>query len=349
MTTNTLKKQLLATIALLAIMIVLPLTQANASPEDYNPLTGEPDCTKCHSTEQRYSIDYTRDETCVACHGPGLSDEFLAINDRYNKPYGDKELLQYAAAEQKGVRGQYSKDPRFGQNVPQTLKKQKESVLVPAGEFTMGSDNWWPKSQPEHKKDLDAFYVDKYEVTNLRYKEFVDATRRRPPIIWQGGLIPQGKQNHPVVYVTWFDANDFCKWDGQRLLTEPEWEKAARGTDARTFPWGDKFSRFKANTPQLGNEDTMEVGSFNEGVSPYGIYDMAGNVFEWTGDWFKQYPGNTHPDENYGEIVRVVRGGSWYDCTYYKCGISAPSYNRIFFNPWTKNNNFGFRCAHDAR
>ncbi len=349
MTIYRFKHYLLTTAAATIFSVLIPLSSALAAPEDYNPLTGEPDCTKCHSSERSYSIDYTRDDSCVACHGPGLSDEFLAINDRYADPYEDKELLQYAAAEQKGVKGQFSKDPRFGQNVPRSLKEQKESALVPAGEFTMGSDNWWPKSQPEHKRNLAAFRIDKYEVTNRRYKAFVDATGRKPPMSWTGGMIPEGKLDHPAVYVTWFDANDFCKWDNQRLPTEPEWEKAARGSDARTFPWGDKFSRFKGNTPQLGNEDTMEVGSFNDGVSPYGLHDMAGNVFEWTGDWFKQYPGNNHPDENYGEIVRVVRGGSWYDCTYYKCGISAPTYNRIFFNPWTKNNNFGFRCASDAK
>ena len=95
------------------------------------------------------------------------------------------------------------------------------------------------------------------------------------------------------------------------------------------------------------NFQTLPVGSFADGVSPYGIHDMAGNVFEWLGDWFIPYPGNKHPDENYGELYKVVRGGSWYDCTYYKCGISAPTYNRIFFNPYTLNNNFGFRCAID--
>jgi formylglycine-generating enzyme required for sulfatase activity len=349
MTVSNIKKYLLAASLATAFALILPLPSANAAPEDYNLVTGEPDCTKCHSPERSYSIDYTRDETCVGCHGPGLSNEFLSINDRYNQPYDDVELVQYAAAKVKGVKGRFDKDPRFGQNVPRSLKEQKSSVLVPAGEFTMGSDNWWPKSQPEHKRKLDAFRVDKYEVTNRRYKAFVDSTGRKPPANWRGGNIPEGKLDHPAVYVTWFDANDFCKWDGQRLLTEPEWEKAARGTDARTFPWGDKFSRFKGNTPQLGNEDTMEVGSFNDGVSPYGAHDMAGNVFEWTADWFKQYPGNNHADENYGELVRVVRGGSWYDCTYYKCGISAPTYNRIFFNPWTRNNNFGFRCASDAK
>jgi formylglycine-generating enzyme required for sulfatase activity len=93
----------------------------------------------------------------------------------------------------------------------------------------------------------------------------------------------------------------------------------------------------------------MRVGSFEEGKSPYGAYDLAGNVFEWTADWYMAYPGNKHPDPNEGERYRVVRGGSWYDCTYYKCGISAPTYNRIFFNPYTRSNNFGVRCVQDAK
>jgi formylglycine-generating enzyme required for sulfatase activity len=213
----------------------------------------------------------------------------------------------------------------------------------------MGSNDWWPKCQPEHKISLKGFYIDKYEVTNKRYKRFVEAARRKPPAHWVNGEIPKGRADHPVVFVTWNDANDFCQWEGKRLPTEPEWEKSARGTDKRTFPWGDKFDAHKGNMPQLGKGDTMPVGSFENGKSPYGIYDLAGNVWEWTDDWFKPYPGNKHPDENYGEKYRVLRGGSWYDCTYYKCGISAPTYNRIFFNPLTMNNNFGFRCAKDAK
>ncbi|MBI5344273.1 MAG: SUMF1/EgtB/PvdO family nonheme iron enzyme [Deltaproteobacteria bacterium] len=232
---------------------------------------------------------------------------------------------------------------------PLTIEEMRAMAFIPAGEFTMGSDNWWPKSQPEHKRSLDAFYIDRYEVTNLRYKAFTEKTGRPLPDNWKNGIIPQGMEAHPVVYVSWNDADEFCRWEGRRLPKEAEWEKAARGADKRTFPWGDKFSRDKANTPQLGLGHTMPVGSFEDGVSPYGVHDMAGNVWEWVEDWFKAYPGNNHPDENYGERFKSVRGGSWYDCTYYKCGISAPAYNRIFFHPVTKNNNFGFRCAKDAK
>lgn len=332
-------------IPLAALLFILALTPLNppalANPNDYNPVTGEPECNKCHTSERRYSIDYTRDETCAECHGPGLSENYQAINNAFRTEVAKNTAEAYSGAELEQKKAPRKKPGKL------TLKEMKSMVLVPAGDFTMGSDDWWPKSQPAHKRTLDAFYIDRYEVTNLRYKEFVEKTGRRAPDHWINGAIPAGREEHPVVYVNWNDADEFCRWEGKRLPTEAEWEKAARGTDKRTFPWGNVFSKYKGNTPQLGREDTMPVGSFEEGKSPYGIYDMAGNVFEWVADWFLQYPGNIHPDENYGEKFKVVRGGSWYDCTYYKCGISSPTYNRIFFNTPTKNNNFGFRCAKD--
>lgn len=228
-------------------------------------------------------------------------------------------------------------------------KAPDDMVLIPGGEFTMGSNDWWPKVQPEHTRDVPPFYLDRFEVTNSDYMEFVAETGYPMPNHWKGGSIPEGREDHPVVYVTWYDADAYCGWRGKRLPTEVEWEKAARGPEAWTFPWGDKFERDYANTPQYGYGDTLPIGSFEEGKSAYGIYDMAGNAWEWTASWFKPYPGNNHPDENYGERYKVLKGGSWYDCTYYKCGISAPAYNRIFFQPRTKNNNFGFRCAKDVK
>ncbi|MBI5641959.1 MAG: formylglycine-generating enzyme family protein [Deltaproteobacteria bacterium] len=318
----------------LALNLMLFNGTAFSAADDYDPVSGEPKCTNCHTPDRRYSTDYTRDETCAECHGPGLSDKYVEIDGRFRAPDGAKEVNEYVAANEKKA-------------APKKETSAKGMALIPAGEFTMGSNEWWPKSQPEHQRMVEAFYLDGYEVTNQRYKAFVDATGYPAPDHWKEGKIPQGKGDHPVVYVTWTDADAFCRWEGKRLPSEAEWEKASRGKDKRTFPWGDKFSKDRGNTPQLGHEDTMPVGSFENGKSPYGIYDMAGNAFEWTDSWFKPYPGNTHSDENYGEKYKVLKGGSWYDCTTYKCGISAPNYNRIFFHPSTKNNNFGFRCAKD--
>ena len=310
---------------------------ALSNPNDYHLETGEPKCMSCHTSDRKYSIDYTRQESCAECHGSGLSDQYLSMNERHR-------YVTDSAAPQPMVVAKLKQEPVKKAERPASTK---DMALIPAGEYTMGSNDWWPKSQPEHIRNLDAFNIDRFEVTNRRYKEFVDATGYHHPKHWTDGIIPPGRIDHPVTFVNWFDADNFCKWEGKRLPTEAEWEKAARGTDKRTFPWGDEFAKEKGNTPQYGHGDTMVVGSFPQGKSPYGVHDLAGNVFEWLNDWFQPYPGNNHPDENYGELYRIVRGGSWYDCTYYKCGISAPAYNRIFFNPYTLNNNFGFRCAKD--
>jgi len=221
----------------------------------------------------------------------------------------------------------------------------KDMVLIPEGSFIMGSDARWPDEGPMHTVYLGGFYIDKFEVTNSEYQEFISSTARAAPMDWENNRFPAGKAKHPVVYVTWFDANDYCHWRGKRLPTDAEWEKAARGTDGRWFPWGNDFDAKKANVPQLKLGGTTPVGQFPKGVSPYGVFDMAGNVWEWTASWYKAYPGNRRPTENYGEKYRVLKGGSWIDCSGYHCGISAPNFNRSFFNPGTKNNGFGFRCA----
>jgi formylglycine-generating enzyme required for sulfatase activity len=226
-------------------------------------------------------------------------------------------------------------------------------ILIPAGEFLFGTNERLADEGPQHTVTLDAFYIDKYEVTNLQYKQFTDATFRRPPDHFVNRSYPSGKADHPVTFVSWKDAAAYCDWAEKRLPTDREWEKAARGTDGRTFPWGNEFSMHAANTPvrwaDLQREgDTTPVGAFRDGVSPYGVFDMSGNVWEWTASWYQAYPGNDHESENYGKKYRTLKGGSWWDCSFYKCGISAPVYNRSFFSPRVKNASFGFRCARDA-
>ena len=156
-----------------------------------------------------------------------------------------------------------------------------------------------------------------------------------------------------MTFVSWDDADAYCRWAGKRLPTDREWEKAGRGPDGRIFPWGNDFDVRRANTPvrwqAIGQPgDTTPVGAFAGGASPYGLYDMTGNVWEWTASWYEAYPGNTTRSENYGHRYKTLKGGSWFDCSFYKCGLSAPLYNRAFFARRTRNDTFGFRCARDA-
>ena len=225
-----------------------------------------------------------------------------------------------------------------------------EMILIPGGAFLMGSDERLPDEGPMHTVYVPAFYMDQYEVANAQYSRFVQATHRRSPIDWRGGVPPPRKATHPVVFVTWYDANDYCHWTGKRLPTATEWEKAARGVGGRVYPWGDVFDPDKANTPYSKRGDTTPVGTFPSGRSPYGVYDMSGNVWEWTASWYKAYPGNQKRRlETYGERYRVLKGGSFVNCSFYKCGISAPTFNRSFFRPATRNNGFGFRCAKSVK
>ena len=233
----------------------------------------------------------------------------------------------------------------------------QEMVYIPEGEFLMGNNgrnssegSGDEDEQPLHRVYLKGYWMDRYEVTNAMYEAFVKATGHRTPKHWDQGHYPSQKANHPVVYVDWHDADAYCRWAGERLPTEEEWEKAARGTDGRVFPWGNQFDVKKANTPQYwltqGKEGgTLPVGSFEAGKSPYGLYDMAGNVYEWTSSWYKPYPGNKVFNMHYGEVNKVLRGGSWYDCLSYGCGLSSPAYNRSRFTPQVRNKGFGFRCA----
>jgi formylglycine-generating enzyme required for sulfatase activity len=170
----------------------------------------------------------------------------------------------------------------------------KGMVYVPAGEFIMGSVYGDPDERPKQVALTKAFFIDKYEVSYAEFAKFDPNFN-----------IPEGKENRAVV-VTWSQANVYAKWAGKRLPTEKEWEKAARGTDGRIFPWGDTYD----NTYVVWDRSQTRDGSIAKPASPYGCYDMAGSVWEWTADWYQPYPGNDTPMEQYGETYKVMRGGS---------------------------------------
>jgi formylglycine-generating enzyme required for sulfatase activity len=203
-------------------------------------------------------------------------------------------------------------------------------VLVPAGEFPMGSNRGETYEQPVHQVNLDAYYIDKYEVTNKLYKACVDdgqcdAPRQlfffeaAPNKLYFG---VSEYDNFPVVFVDWNMAKAFCQWRGARLPTEAEWEKAALGDTGNSYPWGMDLDCQKANYQKCVNR-TSEVGAYPDGVSPYGLYDMTGNVWEWVSDWYADnYYANSPAKNPTGPITgqsRVIRGGSWarFDVTAY--------------------------------
>jgi formylglycine-generating enzyme required for sulfatase activity len=238
-------------------------------------------------------------------------------------------------------------------------------VLVPAGPFTMGSDadealaecqkfrsdcqrSWFEDAEPVHEVTLDAFYIDRYEVTNARYADCVAAGNCTLPASGCTGRYEDpNKVDHPVECVNWEQANTYCEWRGDRLPTEAEWEKAARGTDGRMFPWGENITCQLANYLRVCESDTMPVGSYPEGVSPYGAADMAGNVVEWVADWkaedyYATAPSHNPQGPNDGEI-KVLRGGSWNSIGYY-----ARSAYRSGTRPGYPSVSFGFRCVSAA-
>ena len=218
-----------------------------------------------------------------------------------------------------------------------TDSKGVEMVLVPEGEFTMGSDDGDDDEQPVHQIFLDAYFIDKYEVTNVLYKVCVEAGVCDQPTNTDDYNNSQYVQ-HPVVYTNWYMAKEYCEWRGARLPTEAEWQKAAQGTDGRIYPWGDE--EIDNTFVNYGSPDTKTVGSYPKGVSPYGAYDMAGNVWEWVADWYDSYPGNTDSDSHYGTSFRVLRGGSWLDSS-----DGVRSANRFQLVPSFNKDYYGFRCS----
>ena len=227
-------------------------------------------------------------------------------------------------------------------------------VYVPAGEFTMGrNQDGAYDEKPAHTVSLDAFWLDRTEVTNALYSLCVkagDCQLLRDTTYYGDPRYA----THPVVHVSWNDAQAYCEWAGRRLLTEAEWEKAARGTDLRTYPWGNQLPDANlANFADVnldvywanklvndGYTFTAPVGAYPAGTSPYGALDMAGNVREWTASLYDVYPGKTDSNSSYRTQYRVLRGGSWsnygYDLRVTKRYSNQPDYS---------SGSIGFRCA----
>ena len=231
-------------------------------------------------------------------------------------------------------------------NLP-LAKQDERMVLVPAGEFTMGSSTGDADERPMRRVYLDAYFFDKNQLTVGEYAKFLDATSHSVPQEWNIMSRPMHK-NRPVVNVEWADAAAYCKWAGKRQPTEAEWEKAARGTDGRTYPWGDEPpTKFHGNMmKELWNNHMglTPVGMFEDGRSPYGIYDMAGNVWEWVSDWYDPNYYRTGPKRNpTGPPTgshKVVRGGSWGSGPE---GLRAAE--RETRLPSFQGYDTGFRCA----
>lgn len=333
---------------------------------------------------------------------------------------------------------QQAQQGRFPQTYPKgmpkkivTKKDKAEMILIPAGEFLMGStkkevrdaeEKWGleegllESETPQHAVYVDAFYIDKYEVTNAQYKKFVNETGHRAPTIptkeevivalksessesgfvfsqntknaiiqenartlspwaWKDGTYPLGKSNHPVVLINWHDAQAYANWAGKRLPTEAEWEKAARGTDSQFYPWGNDWDETRCNSaerialkplPTLqaslewfhgewenlvpikrAQNTTVPIGSYRKGRSPYGVHDMAGNVFEWCADWYDKdyysYSPKRNPQGPKNGNTRVLRGGSWnYP------GFKLRSTYRNMHAPSIGGPPNGFRCVMDV-
>lgn len=221
------------------------------------------------------------------------------------------------------------------------------AVVIPAGAFVMGDD----EESLRREIFVDAFYMDKYEITVSRYAKFLEATGKvRPPDEWDT-VDAKRDAELPVVGVDWRDADSYCRWAGKRLPTEAEWEKAARGADERKYPWGSdvptpEHARFgKPYQNPVYKDGVAAVGTHAKGASPFGIYDLSGNAWEWVADWYSDsFPraDARNPKGPESGTGKVMRGGGWYDQP-----PRLTTTKRMHAKPVHRSDDVGFRCASD--
>ncbi len=234
----------------------------------------------------------------------------------------------------------------------------KEMCFIAGEAFPMGYAEGPDKHRPQHIVRVASFYIDRFPVTNQEYKRFIDATGHPAPhydVSWcdtrdynwdpETRAFPTGKALHPVVLVTWKDALAYAQWAGKRLLTEAEWELAARGVEGRIWPWGNEALINRCNTRETGVGGTTPVDQHSpQGDTPTGVADMIGNVWEWTASLFRPYPYDPHDGREDLSALgwRVLRGGSWVNDLYVARSYIRLDGDFLFYN------NVGFRCAISA-
>ncbi|GJL79683.1 MAG: hypothetical protein NPINA01_26720 [Nitrospinaceae bacterium] len=246
---------------------------------------------------------------------------------------------------------------------------ESQMVLIPAGHFIFGTDQtdetadalsmgipkpWYADESPEVKIFLKGFYIDQFEVTNDRYKIYVDDTGAIPPGNWENNTYPKGQGKHPVVWVTWYDASNFCQWAGKRLPSEKQWERVARGNEGNRYPWGNTFDLKFAHLAHTAGQKLQlsAVGSFAEGASPNGVHDLIGNAWEWVDDDYQPYKGSTYQNDSYSRGFKVIRGHSASDIGHFPGAMYlsamekfARSGYRQFADPDEPAPDVGFRCV----
>ena len=283
---------------------------------------------------------------------------FLMIIGFMSQSYDNKKAREEALAQLKKSEAETQGKaapavPKQDYSMYKTLVGEdgREMVQIPEGPFRMGGTEGDPDEAPEHQVYLSSFYIDKKEITQAEYEQFFKMTKRGKPFIpvFEDDIAKITNRDLPAIGMSWPDAVAYCKWAGKRLPTEAEWEKAARGEGRRRYPWGEDLGTNRANLD--GVEDGFKYlappGSFEAGRSPYGIYDMTGNVAEWVADTYDEHyyaksPFRDPQGPSEGEH-KVIRGGSWRETPH-----GARIAKRFQAKMWRTDSSIGFRCARDG-